>query len=78
MSTSIHDLLVRAESAPPPEKKAKSLWACFYPVVSTLIRNGRNLFQAIEWLVQEKAIQPEDSRNAYRALLALHKRRNKK
>lgn len=76
-SQSIKALLLAAAEAPPPEREIKTCWACFYPVIQTLISNGRNVFQAVEWLVQKQAIKADQQRKAYRALLALHKRKTK-
>ena len=77
MNPSVASLLVKAESAPPPEREAKGSWACWYPVVSKLISNGRNVSQAVEWLQGEGVVTSKNFKQAYRALLALHKRKTK-
>lgn len=77
MKPTVASLLVEAECAPPPEREAKSCWACYYPVVSKLVSNGRSVMQAVEWLISKKAIPASKKTNAYRALRALHVRRTK-
>lgn len=76
-SQNIAALLQAAEVAPPPARDARSCWACFYPVVSKLVANGRNITQAVAWLVEQKAISVTKSKQAYRALLAIHNRKTK-
>lgn len=76
-SQSIAALLEAAETAPPPAGEARSCWACFYPVVAKLVANGRNMTQAVAWLIEQKAIPVTKRKQAYRALLAIHNRKTK-
>lgn len=77
MKPTVASLLIEAQSAPPPEREAKGSWACWYPVVAELVSNGRNVTQAVEWLQSKGVVTSKNFKQAYRALLALHKRKTK-
>lgn len=80
MKTPIATLLERAANAPRPMhryngKYSRSSWAPLYPVVQQLIVNGYKLMPAVDWLIEQREIEPAKRRKAYRALREIHKRR---
>lgn len=78
MKTPIAQLLAKAAKALPPQKPSRSSWAPFAPVVTQLKANGYDLASAVDWLIAEQQIEPDDRMKAYRSLRQLFERQNPK
>ncbi len=74
MRNALSLLLERAAVSLPPQRPSRSTWSPLAPVVRQLQSNGYDMMGAVDWLIGEGEIRPEDRARAYRALLAQTKR----
>ena len=69
MKQSLSALLEKASVSLPPQHPGHNRWGQFAPVVKQLQGNGYTTLAAVDWLIGEGEIQPQDRSRAYRALI---------
>lgn len=77
MTPDLEALLSKAATYKPNEK-LRGKWAQFYPVFSTLRKNGSTVQQALDWLTAENCIPKDQQDQAQRAFMQITVRRNRK
>lgn len=79
MNQPLNALMEKAARAEPPAILARSSWLAYVPVIQVLMtQRAFNLKAAVKWLVQQGEIAPAKEGCAYRALLQILTRRQKK